>query len=558
MAKTSSLMRRLLSIGRRKRATDDGSRGQWRVMPVGRSLAFGAVTEDKAMSLPVYYACIRNIAEDVAKLPLIVYERQQPRGKRRDTEHPVYKLLHDQPNGEMTAQSFRETLTHWAVGWGSGFAEIERDVRGRPIALWPIHPSRVEAKRDEDEQLVFKVRQQSGAPIVITDANMLHVHGLGGGIIGYSVFQFAAESLGLSLSAQEFGSSFYGNGSTPGGVLEFDGEVDDETLENLRSSWERMHKGSDNAGRIAILEQGLKYKAISIPPEQAQMLETRKFQIEEVCRWFRMPPHKIQHLADSNYNTVEAENISYVVDALQPWLTRWEQEIRRKLFTPAEPLFAEHLVAGLLRGDTAARSAFYKNLFDMGSLSPNDIRELENMNPIDGGEQYFIPVNNLAPLAQAGQIAADNQQQPKGIDRDALVRSAMPLLEDAASRVASIEAKFLRRTLRKDASNINNHAAGFYEMLDGDVSDAFGPCVRSVGNTVALQMNSDKDVEAWAASFTGQLSDRWVTSSLAGFDGDVTEYIAHLDGSRAQDVAQTESGKMVDSAVEYFTGEDDD
>ena len=555
MAKTSSLMQRLLSVVRRKRATDDGARGQWRVMHVGRSLAFGQVTEDKALSLPAYYACIRNIAEDVAKLPLIVYERQQPRGKNRKPDHPVYTLLHDQPNPEMTAQSFRETLTHWAVGWGSGFAEIERDVRGRPLALWPIHPARVEAKRDEDGRLVFKVRQQTGAATVIDDDDMLHVHGLGGGIIGYSVLQYAAESLGLSLSAQEFGSSFYGNGSTPGGVLEFDGEVDDETLENLRASWESMHRGSDNAGRIAILEQGLKYKAISIPPEQAQMLETRQFQIAEVCRWFRMPLHKVQHLEGSNYNTVEAENISYVVDALQPWLTRWEQEIRRKLFLPGERLFAEHLVAGLLRGDTSARSAFYKNLFDMGSLSPNDIRELENMNPITGGDQYFIPVNNLAPLEQAGQIAAHNQTQgqpPKNIDRDAVVRSAVPLFEDAASRVASVEAKFLRRTLRKDASNIQQHARGFYEMLDGDVRYAFEPCVRAIAQTVAGQMKSEQDVDAWSASFTDELAGRWVESSVTGFGQDVTAHLANLDGARVQDVVQTETGLLVDAAVEYF------
>lgn len=373
------------------------------------------VSPDGAMALAAYWACIRSISEDVGKLPLITYGRIEPRGKRREIQHPCYSLLHDAPNQDMSAMSFRETLTGWALGWGNGYAEIVRNSRGRVTSLYPIHPSRVVIKRDEQGELVYDVRSEqqlliegnrSFAIVRLRQPDMLHLRGPGNAYYGYSVAQLGAESLGLSLAAQTFGASFFGNGTHVSGVLKHPGELGDKALEHLRESWQELYQGPEQAHKPAILEEGMEWQALSIPPEQAQFLQTREFQIAEVARWFRMPPHKIQHLANATYTNIEHQALEYVVDTLQPWLVRWEQELKRKLFSKEPNTFAEHLVLGLLRGDQATRSAYYRERFYLGTLSPNDIRELENENPIQqpAADAYYLQTA-LLPIEQIGQQA---------------------------------------------------------------------------------------------------------------------------------------------------------
>ncbi len=380
--------------------------------------ALGSVTQagvrvnpQSAMGLSAYYACLRNISEDIGKLPLLTYRRLVPRGKERLPQHWAYGLLHDAPNDDMTAMTFRETLTHHALAWGNGYAEIVRDGGGIPRELYPIHPSRVCLRRDEQRRLVYDIYGTDGiystagvnAQVVrLRQENMLHVKGLGNdGYEGYSVLRLAAESLGLTLAAQTFGAAFFGNGASLGGVLEHPKTLSPEGQKLLRESWQSVYGGSWNAGKTAILEEGMTYRRLGIPPEEAQFLETRQFQVREVCRWFRMPPHKIQDLADAKYANIEQQALEYVVDTLMPWLVRWEQELKRKLFEDKPDVFAEHLILGLLRGDQAARAAYMKELFGMAMLSPNDGRELENMNPIGpGGDKYFIASNNYTPIDQ--------------------------------------------------------------------------------------------------------------------------------------------------------------
>jgi HK97 family phage portal protein len=369
----------------------------------GRTRAGVGMSPQSAMGISTYYDCLRIISEDVAKLPLFIYERTGTRGKRRAPDHPLYTLLHDAPNPEMTSMAFRETLTHHMLGWGNGYAWIERQA-GEIVALWPIHPSFVYMRR-ADGEIVYDIRLASFLPgenltrtvYRVRAEDMLHVHGLGpDGHYGYSIAQLAAESLGLTLAAEEFGAHFFGDDATPSGVLTHPQRLSPEATQNLRQSWEERHQGTR---KIAVLEEGMTFTSTTIPPEQGQFIETRQFQMREVCRWFRMPPTKIGDYEFATYSNIEQAAIDYVVDTLTPWLSRWEQEYARKLFVDDPTYFAEHQVQGLMRGDSASRGEFYTRLFGMASLSPNEIRSFENLEEIGPeGDTFFVATNNLAPL----------------------------------------------------------------------------------------------------------------------------------------------------------------
>lgn len=392
----------------------------------GRKTISGTtVSPATALSLSAYFACVRSIAEDIAKLPISVY-RRLPRGREALPDHGVTDMLHSRPCDDMTAMTFRETLTQWALSWGNGYAEIERALSGAPLKLWPIHPSRVKVQRTHG-RLTYRI-YSCGSFVELVPENILHIHGMGDGIEGYSVARLAAESVGLALAAQKFGSAFFGNGANPSGVLQHPKAMDEKGLQRLRQQWSELYQGPDNANKTAILEEGMEYKQISIPPEDAQFIETRQNATEDIARWFRMPPHKIQHLLRSTNNNIEHQSIEYVVDTLTPWLTRWEKESERRLLTFAErDLYIRHSVQGLLRGDATARSNYYNKMFMMGALSPNDIRELEELNPVEGGDRYFVQ-GAMVPIELAGTISGA-AQTPAPADDDANEPPAVPAPE---------------------------------------------------------------------------------------------------------------------------------
>ena len=389
----------------------------------GSTLSGINVSASSAMTISAYYAAVRAISEDIGKLPLITYERLDPRGKRKAREHPLFRILHSEPNNLMTSMSLRESLTKDALTWGNGYSEIIR-AGGQVQALSkPIHPSRVTPGFDERGDLVYDVSMGDlsglrSEAIVDTETirfpqrDIFHLHGLGDGIVGFSVATLARETLGLSLAAQQFGAAFFGNGTHMSGVLKHPATLSEEALQHLRDTWSSQYQGPSNSFKPAILEEGMTWERLGIPPDDAQFLQTREFQIVEIARWFRIPPHKIEHLLNATFSNIEHQSLEYVTDTLMPWLVRWEQEISRKLFLDEQRFFAEHLVQGLLRGDQAARANYYRTLFYLGVFSPNDIRELENQNPIqspDGeldpaGDLYFLQ-NNLATI---GNVAAGN------------------------------------------------------------------------------------------------------------------------------------------------------
>lgn len=349
------------------------------------------VTHDKALELATCFACVRVISEDVAKLPWNVFAHDGEMRRKLDNS-PLSRLLNTRPNPDMGSFTFRETLIAWALTWGNGYAEIERDIAGRPVALWPVGPDRVDPKRAEDGRIVYEIHNSHGARTILEQRDMFHVHGLGfDGLSGYSMVGLAAQTLGFALAAEEHGASFYGNNTTPGLALKTDGTLSDEGYNRLKDEI-ADRKGSARAYEGMILEQGLDFAIPNMSQVDAQYVETRRQTVEEVCRWWRVPPHKVQELSRAHFNNVENLNINYATDTLMPWIKRLEEEADWKLIgSRSQASFTKIAIQALMRGDSAARSGFYKEMFQMGVFSQNMILALEDMDPIgpEGDEHYI-------------------------------------------------------------------------------------------------------------------------------------------------------------------------
>ena len=374
-----------------------------------------AVTERSAMQMTAVYSCVRILAEAVAGLPLHLYRYKEDGGKEKALDHPLYLLLHDEPNPEMSSFVFRETLMTHLLLWGNAYAQIIRNGKGEVIALYPLMPNRMVVDRDIHGQLYYQYTRSTeeaptmkGVTVNLPPSDVLHIPGLGfDGLVGYSPIAMAKNAIGMAIACEEYGAKFFANGAAPGGVLEHPGTIKDP--QRVRESWQSTFGGSGNSNKIAVLEEGMKYTPIGISPEQAQFLETRKFQINEIARIFRVPPHMVGDLEKSSFSNIEQQSLEFVKYTLEPWLVRWEQSIQRTLFSPEEKkrYFAKFNVEGLLRGDYASRMSGYATARQNGWMSANDIRELENMDRIpaeEGGDLYLIN-GNMLPLGNAGAFA---------------------------------------------------------------------------------------------------------------------------------------------------------
>ena len=377
----------------------------------GKSISGKHVNEFAAMQNATVYACCKVIAESIASLPLHVYQYKNG-GKERVPKHPLYFLLHDAPNEEMTSFVFRETLMTHLLLWGNAYAQIIRNNLGQISALYPLLPNKMSVIRNDDGEIFYKYRRLSEenpnfkekGEIILNRQDVLHIVGLGfDGLLGHSPIAVAKNAIGLSIACEEFGSNFFANGARPSGILKTPTLIKDP--EKLRESWQSMYGGS-NAGKVAILEEGMTYESISIPPEDAQFLETRKFQIAEIARIFRVPLHLLNELDHATFSNIEHQNLEFVIYTLTSWITRWEQALNKNLFSENErgKFFVKFNVDGLLRGDYQSRMQGYATARQNGWLSANDIRELENLNPIpdeDGGNLYLIN-GNMTKLSDAG------------------------------------------------------------------------------------------------------------------------------------------------------------
>ena len=376
----------------------------------GISSSGKSVNEKSALQTTAVYACVRILAETIASLPLHTY-RYSPGGKEKALDHPLYYLLHSEPNPEMTSFVFRETLMGHLLLWGNAYAQIIRDGRGRVLGLYPLLPSKMLVNRT-DQGILYYQYEKDGRIYFLPDTDVLHIPGLGfDGLVGYSPIAMAKNAIGMAIATEEYGAKFFANGASPGGVLEHPGVVKDPG--KIRESWNAVYQGSGNAHRVAVLEEGMKFQPIGIPPEQAQFLETRKYQLNEIARIFRIPPHMIGDLEKSSFSNIEQQSLEFVMYTLDPWVIRWEQAIQRALLSGGEKrqYFVKFNVDGLLRGDYQSRMNGYAVGRQNGWLSANDIRELENLNRISpelGGDLYLIN-GNMTKLADAGMFAAANK-----------------------------------------------------------------------------------------------------------------------------------------------------
>jgi HK97 family phage portal protein len=400
------------------------------------------VNERTAMQTTAVYACVRILAEAIAGLPLHVYRYKEDGGKEKALTHPLYYLLHDEPNPEMTSFVFRETLMSHLLLWGNAYAQIIRDGSGRVLALYPLLPNKMTVDRAPNGELFYTYRRDSDESrvnpkaglIYLRSDEVLHIPGLGfDGLIGYSPIAMAKNAIGIAIACEEYGASFFANGANPGGVLEHPGVLKDPA--KVRESWNAVYQGSANAHRIAVLEEGMKFQPIGIPPEQAQFLETRKFQINEIARIFRVPPHMVGDLERSSFSNIEQQSLEFVKYTLDPWVVRWEQAIQKALLLPSEKrtYFVKFNVDGLLRGDYASRMNGYAVARQNGWMSANDIRELEDMNRIPaelGGDLYLVN-GNMTRLADAGAFAGKTNAETEGskVEQITKTKTGSPLLE---------------------------------------------------------------------------------------------------------------------------------
>lgn len=379
--------------------------GNDRAYSFGRPAAGISVDESTALNLSSVFCAVRVISESLAQLPFRVYEDSNG-DKIRRPDHPLDRILHRQANDETCAYNFRETVTSNALLWGNGYAEIERNRLGEPVALWPLNPNLVTPKRDDNGKIVYEVQSGNGIDAVIMPArDVFHLKGLSfDGLVGYSPIALARESLSLSMALEKFGASFFGNGATLGGVLETPNSLSDKAYDRLKETWDAF-TGVRNSHKTRILEEGLKYTKTSVPPEDAQFLASRQFQVTEIARWFRVPPHKLYELSHATFSNIEHQSKEFIDDTLSPWAERWEQESEMKLLLPAErgSLYTKMDFRRLLRGDAAARSSYYKTRFEIGSLSINEIRRLEDENSIGAdGDLRVVPLN-MTSIKNAGK-----------------------------------------------------------------------------------------------------------------------------------------------------------
>jgi HK97 family phage portal protein len=443
------------------------------------------LTEKSAVTLSAVWACARAISEDTAKLPLKTY-RSLPDGTKEVLRgHPNTKLLNRKTASYCMAMTFRETLLFHALNWGNGFAEIVRNRAGQAISLHTLTPDRVEIETDGDD-LIYLVHNHRRGPSVIGSQDMIHVKGLGfDGLRGYSVPRLARESLGLTAAAEQAGAAFFGSGMRPGGYFKHPGKPSDKARENLKKEMRDQYAGFDKMGKWLLLWENMEAVQLSIDPRDAQFLETRQFQIPEVCRWYRMKPHKIADLSNATYSNIEQQDLEYVGDCLMGWMVRIEQEFWDKLLTEREKeqdFYIEHLVAGLLRGDLKTRYEAYGIGRNWGWLSPNDVLKRENENPLpDGqGRHYLVPSN---------MVTAESLDHPapstgdRSVRLQSLVAGFRPLLEDAIGRILRIEADKAKRADRRGL--LSEWADAFYPSHPDHVRAALFPVVETISAAAA-------------------------------------------------------------------------
>ena len=391
----------------------------------GRANSGEQVDEKSAMQIATVYACVRLLAESVAQLPLHLYRVTEPDGQEKANDHPLYKILFREPNPEMTSFSYWEAVMTHLLLWGNSYSQVIRDGKNAVLGLYPLLPENVEIDRTENGELYYiyhaytnEVPGETNKDIIFRRDEILHIPGLSfNGLVGFSPIAMMKNSLGTTMAVERYGSAFFKNGAQPAGVLEHPGTLKDP--QKIRNDWVKAYGGAGNAHRVAVLEEGMSYKPISLPPEDSQFLSTREFGVEEICRIFRVPPHMVQDLKRATFSNIEHQSIDFVVHTLDPWLVRIEKAIVKDLLVEEEKdlYFPKFNVDGLLRGDYKSRMDGYSIGISTGIISPNEARRKENMHPLseDEGGDFHIVNGTFIKLKDVGQqygvSASDSESQ---------------------------------------------------------------------------------------------------------------------------------------------------
>lgn len=399
--------------------------GKW----MGADEAFGitgtgTVTEEKALSIDAVYACVNLYARTVASLPLILYEKGG-NGKVRAVNHPLYNLLHNEPNPNMTSHTFRKMLEASLKLWGNAYAWIEFDKYYRVKALWPLPPANVFPQRSRRTgELFYDTVLFDGTLRRFRAYEMVHIPGLGfDGISGRSPIRQFAETMGLNIAVKKYGNKFFTNGARPSGVLEHPGTLSEQAQKRIEKKFEQRYSGVENSGKTILLEEGMKYQQIGVPPEEAQFLESRKYGVNEIARIFGVPPHMIADLEHATFSNIESQDINFAKHSIVPECVNWEQELMRKLLNDKERerYEIEFNMEGLVRGDLQSRYQAYAIGIQWGFLAPNDIRAKENMGKLDSGNNTYTPLNMISSdmADQYWQAKIENLLKDKEVKKNA-------------------------------------------------------------------------------------------------------------------------------------------
>ncbi len=405
----------------------------WWGMTGGQTSSGIQVSETSALQFSGAFAATRIISETLASLPWSILEQKDARTTEKAIKHPLWQIVHDQPNPEQDVMCWLDQQVAFQVGWGNAYAEIQRNSLHEIVALWPIHPSRIPLKNivrngtmpmsfeditvGEPGELIYFINNDDNSKTPIPASDMFHVPGVlsSNGITGQSIPRWAANSIGAAIAAEGHAGALFKNGAVSNILLKHPKTLSPETAEKIKQQWSKKFAGVHNHYKTFVMEEGMEAQVIDMDPETTQLLESRRFSITEMARWYRLPPHLLADMSGATFSNIESEGLSFVVYSMMPWIIRWEKAAQRQLLTKDEKKryrFKFNL-NGLLRGDQAARGAFYQVLFNLGAASPNDIREYEDLNPIEFGDQYFVQGNNAVPLDKIGQLAQANIDKAK-------------------------------------------------------------------------------------------------------------------------------------------------
>ncbi|MFH2094374.1 MAG: phage portal protein, partial [Bacteroidota bacterium] len=541
-----------------------------------------AVNESIALKSTAFFAAIRFIGETIASLPLHLYRRLD-RGKERAIDRQEYHLLHLKPNPEMTSMNYRESQIGQAVIFGNAYSEKELDNKGRVKGLWPLLSKNMTVHRKRG-QLLYSYLLPDGTTAILPRSRVLHIPAFGqSGLSGYNIVNQGREAIGLSLALEEYSARFFSNNAKPAVVLEHPAQLGQKSRENLRESWQSVQGGLSNAHRLAILEEGMKLHEYGISPEDAQAIESKKFSVTEIARITNLPPHILRDLDKSSFSNIEQQSLELVIYSLRPWIVRFDQNYTIQLLSEEDQLqyFFEHLIDGLLRGDTTSRWDSYSRGFQMACYSPNDILEMENRNPYEGGDNKYIqlsmvPVGTSIPVAPRSSQAIVESRSIIG--RDRINNRYYPIIRDVAQRIVNREAIAVNRQVKKLAGNrglvddVSKWLDDFYEKHKWYVESKYNSVIRSFAdakkdqaiNEVGVDLTTPEEVEEFISNYIKRFAERHVESSheqlISLLEGDLEDIAGRVDEwqeTRADKIARDEvtrgSGAIL-SLVAFASG----